>query len=434
MKKFALITLLIGSALFIHLLLDDELEPMAQHWIDALSKEPSLHNNGYIELMALGMKGDTSHQRTKSAYLDASNDSQKGIINHEKVLHYPKLDRLVKVSNDLNLCTLDTDGCIETIIADRKKIEDVLSPYLPLFIKLRGIGELSNFQSLNAIVTELDFKSMNALFQLASIEVLLLIDAGKLKQAEGHLAKLIRVERQFLASANEATFDVLPLIHFKAFYTPLIQRLVELGYDGWQHLSKVITPLTFDEIAMNKIWLQLFVGAANVLKAKQGSEVSNSDTNIFEQGWMRISFKENMTINQMFALTQMKLLPEGTTKKNMLEELKVRAQLAENTNTERLDAMKNTVRYSIRNYRNVVGSLLVTTAVPKLLDLHEDKLELDLQLLLLNALIESSDGQLKNVVKKFSYQNPYTGEMPTLRNGDICYELRDLVCMKIPVK
>jgi len=93
--------------------------------------------------------------------------------------------------------------------------------------------------------------------------------------------------------------------------------------------------------------------------------------------------------------------------------------------------MDNLIWFTINNYRNIVGAYLELAAMPRFLNLYEEKFKLDLRLSLLNIMIEADKKPLGSIITLEKYRNSYTGETPKILGSQVCYQLSEIqVCLE----
>ena len=142
-----------------------------------------------------------------------------------------------------------------------------------------------------------------------------------------------------------------------------------------------------------------------------------------------------MTTNEIFKLTKTQLVDETTNKSELLEQIEL-TKKRKNIAFEQIEYdLKNLNWTLIKNYRNVGGTLMHLSAVGPLIDLYKDIIDLDLRMLLLNALIQSQTKPIQDIIDSPEFINPYNGEKPYLDENKICLRVTDdPVCITIAPK
>ncbi|RYV02750.1 hypothetical protein SOPP22_07765 [Shewanella sp. OPT22] len=431
MKKIIIIVSSIAMllALLKHLATDDQLLPEARHLISKNAKQPNLENNAYISLMALGEPSSNSYELSLIKYRNSVKAFRQNAINFGEIMMYPQLDKFTIYQESSNFCPLDEKGCINQLLKNKNVIEAELKHIDSIILDFIKISKLENFDELNSLSTAPDFEVLMSLFRLTGIKILFLIDDGQYDKAAVLLSELVTLDRRFSKTNSEVAFFVLPMINYQTIYTPLIQELIKSDFTEWGVIKPAITPLSIAEISMNSIWIKRLIEGATVFKFAHIAETSLKQINPLNKLQARIKYKENMTINKMFGITKAQLIPESVSKKNLVFEYLSAKERGQKEHKKLKEELEHPLWSSIKNYRNVVGNFMVITSGPGLLNFYQDKIETDLRILLLNALVMSIDSPIEQVISDPKLINPYNGEIPFIRAQSICYKHLKDICL-----
>ena len=417
-----------------HLYVDDELNPEAKKWIEYYSKPTELEGNAFIGLIALSPSNDISTEQAKELYKTELGNITKGSLDYFQQLKYPNVSGLPDIFGDdeAYFCEFNKDNCLSETAKNRVILEEKTNKLTSITDQYRSLSKLTNFEPLNSIATEPDWDSLIPIQRLAFLEVYFHILDNDLELAALQLSQLISVERKFLRNATEAVFHAVPIVNFELYYQPLLLKLKEQGFANWEVFGDALTPLSFEEISMNRMWLIMFAQGTRALQFKYIAERAEGMGHSLHGFQAQIKYKENMTLNSMFGYQKLQLIPENAKKENLISLVEI-ADREANAHSERLRSeIKNMFWFTIKNYRNIVGSFLEVTALPKFLNLYEDKFKLDLRLLLLNMVSNEDKDDLESAINLNKYINPYTGEAPKLLDSKLCYILQDnKVCIDI---
>jgi len=428
-----LISIIIVAGTY-HLYIDDELNPEAKKWIEYYSKPTDLEGNAFIGLIALSPSNDISTEQAKELYKTKLGNIAKGSLDYFQQLKYPNVSGLPDIFGDdeAYFCEFNKDNCLSETAKNRAVLEENTNKLASITEQYRSLSKLTNFEPLNSIATEPDWDSLIPIQRLAFLEVYFHILDNDLELAAHQLSQLIYLERKFLRNTTEAVFHAVPIVNFELYYQPLLLKLKEQGFANWEVFGNALTPLSFEEISMNRMWLIMFAQGTRALQFKYIAERAEGMGHSLHGFQAQIKYKENMTLNSMFAYQKLQLIPENAKKENLISLVEI-ADTEANAHSERLRSeIKNMFWFTIKNYRNIVGSYLEVTALPKFLNLYEDKFKLDLRLLLLNMVINEDKYALENAINLNKYINPYTGEASKLSDSKLCYTLQDdKVCIDI---
>ena len=220
-------------------------------------------------------------------------------------------------------------------------------------------------------------------------------------------------------------FHAIPIVNFEFYYQPLLIALKQKGFTNWEIFNKALSPLTNDDISMNRMWLMMFAQGTRALQFKYIADRAE-DLGYSLHGFQaQLKYKENMTLNSMFDYYSLQLMPDNAKKESLVAWINAASDLADKHSEKTRKEMDNLIWFTIKNYRNIVGAYLEVTALPKILNLYDEKFKLDLRLLLLNIITQENKDLLTEILNIEKYKNPYTGESPKLSDSELCYTLQD---------
>jgi hypothetical protein len=430
--KIGILASIIIIAVIYHLYVDDELNPEAKKWIEHYSKATDLEGNAFIGLIALSPSSAISTVQAKELYKAKLAEITKGSLDYLQQLKYPNVSGLPDVYDDPYYCEFNQDNCLTETAENRLELEKAIIEFSGVTKQYRSLSELTNFQPLNSIVSEPDWDQLGPIHRLAILEVYFHILDNNLELAAVQLSQLISLDRSFLSTASDAIFHVMPIVNFKLYYQAMFIELKQKGFQGWEVFGDSISPLTFEEVSMNRMWLMMFAQGTRALQFKYIADRAEGLGYSLSGFQAQIKYKENVTLNSMFSYQKLQLLPESSKKINLLSIVdKVDNTAKAHVENARAET-DNLIWFTIKNYRNIVGAYLEVTAMPKYINLYEDKFRLDLRLLLLNVMIEAENKPIENIINQEKYRNPYTGEAPQLFDAQVCYQLlEDKICIEL---
>ncbi|MGJ8692646.1 MAG: hypothetical protein ACSHW0_09200 [Thalassotalea sp.] len=434
-KIVILVTIIIVAGTY-HLYVDEELNPKAKKWIEYYSNPTDLKQNAFIGLIALSTSNTISNEQAQGLYKAKLSEITKGTLGYSQQLKYPNGSGLPDIfSNKAYFCEFNKNNCLSETAKNRATLEQIINKLLNVTEHYRSLSKLTNFEPLNSTATKPDFDALISIQRLAFLEVYFHILDNDLELAALQLSQLISLERKFLRAATEAVFHALPIVNFEFYYQPLLSKLKEQGFANWEVFGGALNPLSFEDISMNRMWLMKFAQGTRAFQFKYLAKIDEGVGHPFHNFQAKIKYKENMTLNNMFEHQKLQLIPTNAKKENLLSLVKI-AEKNENIHSEKLrNAMNNRFWFTIKNYRNIVGSYLQTAVLAKFFDLYEEKFKLDLRLLLLNIMINEDKAALASIINSDKYKNPYTGESPTLLASQLCYQLSgDEVCIDLPAE
>lgn len=428
-KKFKIgifVSIIIVVGIY-HLYVDDELNPEAKKWIEYYSKPANLEGNVFIGLISLSPSSAISTAQAKELYKAKLGEIRKGSLDYLHQLKYPNVSGLSDIygTNEAYFCEFNKESCLSETAKNRAVLETIINKLTNVTEHYRALSKLTNFEPLNSIATEPDWDSLIPIQRLAFLEVYFHILDNDLELAALQLSQLISLDRKFLRAATEGVFHVVPIVNFELYYQPLLIKLKEQNFVDWEVFSDVLNPLSFEDISMNRMWLIMFSQGTRALQFKYIAERAEGIGHSLHGFQAQIKYKENMTLNSMFEYQKLQLIPDNAKKENLISLVDIADRNA-NAHSEKLrNEIKNMFWFTIKNYRNIIGSFLKVTALPKFLNLYEEKFKLDLRLLLLNIIINEDKEAIASIINSEKYKNPYTGESPKLLASQVCYQLSE---------
>jgi hypothetical protein len=432
--KIGILASIIIIAGIYHLYVDDELNPEAKKWIEHYSKATDLEGNAFIGLIALSPSSAISTVQAKELYKAKLAEITKGSLDYLQQLKYPNVSGLPDIygNDEVYFCEFNKENCLIETAKNRDKLEKVIQKFSKVTDQYRALSKLTNFQPLNSIVSEPDWDQLGPIHRLTILEVYFHILDNNLELAAVQLSQLISLDRSFLSTASDAIFHVMPIVNFKLYYQPMFIELKQKGFQNWEVFGDSISPLTFEEVSMNRMWLMMFAQGTRALQFKYIADRAE-DLGYSLYGFQaQLKYKENVTLNSMFEYQKLQLIPDNAKKENLVSLVEIADANAKEHSEMLRKAMDNLIWFTVKNYRNIVGAYLEVTAMPKFLNLYDEKFKLDLRLLLLNIMIDESNNSLEDIVKKEKYRNSYTGEAPKLLDTQVCYKLsEDKVCIEL---
>ncbi|UPW19475.1 hypothetical protein M0C34_04125 [Agarivorans sp. TSD2052] len=422
---FVLIAVVAG---IFHILTDDELHPEAKSWIEHYSRPVDLKGNAFIELIALSSAGECSRKQAINSYQSKLHEINTVPPSDFQELQYPNVNGLPNVFDETSFCYFDKENCLLKTARNRIELEAHTLQFESVIHRYLSISKLSNFTPINTFATKPIMDSLASLQRLALLEVYFYILDNNLELAAQQLSQLIVIDRKLLINSPDLAFHALAIVNYESFYQPLIIELKRKGFSNWDLLAPAFVPLSIEEISFNSVWQSEFSNFAKNIESI-GKRVRSNLWNVFT---VKLKFKENMTLNRAFKFWHQMMIPEEVEKGGLIEIVKLHETSLDEQLEEVRWASDKRFWFGLNNYRNIIGSIVEMTARPRFLSFYPEKLKFDLRILLLDLLINQDAGFIAEAINLEEYNNPYTGEAPTLSETDVCYTLEeDKVCVPL---
>ena len=413
MQRLSIALLVLLALYFAHQLLrDDPLLPEAQQWLAITNQQPDLDNNALIYLLGLDQAG-VDYANALQLYQQALQDKSYS----SPPLHYPRLPGLRTVELATLDCQLTTPECQQHLLVQRQETEFVIQQYQASLAAFYKLLSFDNFTNVDTFITKPQFDELTKLYRLAANEIYYLITDNQLDEAASKLAALLTIERSLMRNSAEMILHVFPIINAESLYQPLIVKLHQAGFKKWAVFDIALAPLSNEERLMNKVWQFEFANQVNAMQ------------NILQvQNINYLSYKPNMTINILAKYYQTYMPSEDITPMELLAVIET-SKLQTEAFAEEARTAQQPWRFKFYNYRNIAGTLLAYTIRPRVLDFQTHKLELDLRLQLLDAVVHTTRAADLDTDR---YRNPYTGQPSYLNERQLCHKLEQEICVPWP--
>ncbi|MDX1537055.1 hypothetical protein [Arsukibacterium sp.] len=303
------------------------------------------------------------------------------------------------------------------MLVQRQETELVIQQYQASLTAFYQLVNFDNFTNVDTFITQPEIEELIRLYRLAANEIYYLITDNKLDKAAAKLTVLLTIERSLMHSSGEMILHVLPIIHTESLYQPLLVKLQHAGFTEWAVFDTALSPLSNTERLMNNVWRYEFADQINAIQNALQAQNNNN-----------FSYKPNMTVNIMAKFYQTKMLSEDIAPMALLAAVEKSEEQIKAFN-KKAKLASQPWRHVLYNYRNIVGSLLAYTATPRFIPILTNKLEMDLQLQLLHAMVHANSAADLNTDR---YRNPYTGEHPYLTDDKLCHKLAQEICVPWP--
>ena len=411
---------------------DEPLNPEAQKWLNHYLKPPNLEKNAYIELMALGLDSENPYQTAKQSYLAAQLEKQDNLVNGYQQLATTSITGLRAALSSNKYCYFIEDDCFEQLQKHSSAIQSDIKFFEDKLTRFQQLSDYNNFDYLGPF-TGLNQLDILYLYRLSGIQAYYLIKQEELDKAATLIEKLIKLDRELIQKAQEKTILLLPTINFEALYTPLIAELYKRNFNNWNGILAQLKPIDIVQISTNRILLQNFAETVKILRGMKIHE-NAAQHGILNQYYSLLVYKENITINDMFAFTQTKLLNEVSDKEELFKQINLASQKRAVAEEQTRNATNNILWKSFKSIRNFKGTMvrLLITRLDVFVNFEKNIVELDLQILLLNALIQSQTTPISDIINSEAFTNPYNGKKTFMEKNKLClHAMDDSVCLNI---
>ena len=426
MKYVITSIIIVFSFLYVTSFIDDPINPEIVTLTEKYNRPLNLDNNVYIELIRLG--SEMSYSESLELYHSTLKETSKDPTKSGTAVLYPSIDNFASYEELKLVCKLKSIECLENIKTNKKKYNKIVKKYKSILSNYRALGKLDNFTPLNSFYSEPNFDILANLNQLATLEIYIDILDNNNENALSKLASMIELDRKFLATSHEFVFDILPIINMSERYAPLILALKQTNTQGLEDLLPLLTPLSANELSMNRSFESFFVSGIELLKLPAILANNHEQASSFNLLFAKQRYKENMTINADYEHLKTNLIPTNLSKSKLLNYLELRKV----EHDAAIDELMEKPFLSIDNIRNPVGEVMLQIKTPRFVHLFEDKIGLDLTILLIRIMIQQQNENLYSVIQREDNLNPYKNEKAFIKSDDVlCFSTSKDVCIQI---
>lgn len=420
-------TLIIGAGLY-YLFADEDLNPEIIAIQQQYAKPINLDNNVYIEMMSWQyLDSDNPYQLAVNAYQQKITELNSSSIRDISPIKYPIIEYHGFTEQPYN-CSLSDENCIAELIKNREKFESIITDNRKLLDKFYNLRKFHNFESPNPLILTANFE-LTAVYKIAALDILIEIADGNFESAEKLIAQLIMFDKRLMSSTDEMMFKIVPIINIDSVYAPLIDYLRKIGFTDWGYLPEALSPLSFEELSLNKVWRFHMYRDSQWLKFEEiGGHVKELEPSISHLRPI-VMYKEHITLNKLAKFHFQPILPKNFPKSQLIERRKVIEELSS-------DIYENAHFYAdchvcglLFNLNNIAGYVMELSLLPKYVDLYQDVIRVDLKLQLLRFKLDSHNPVEENSLNDKQWREPYLNSLPFIKDGKVCYKVEDDVCI-----
>ncbi|MGJ8691999.1 MAG: hypothetical protein ACSHW0_05920 [Thalassotalea sp.] len=420
--KIPLVLFIITAFIFSYLfLLDEQLHDDIPAILAEFNNPPGLDNNGSI--YQLGMWSEISDapdaigqwrlSQYRAAQQTATNSTQE--ITFED---YPEELQIFELfdsqARPALLCAMTNLECLAYILDHHQEIPALVERY-QLFIErydtLMSYENFGAYEQPSFYLPQPDFGPSADILQLKLLAIIYQMRNQQVQQGIDELTKLLQFHHKLLAQTPympvkiASTIELEMVIDSAAF---LIAK--SANKQDWQAFIDNLTTLTTTQLTFEKPFLHEFVALVNTLENINIHEHDDELPKIVNFLPAKILYKKNKTINTLYQWINSNISILKFTENNRIE-------LVAKTNPDDILSF---------DYRNAVGSTLVNSMAPKLLNLEKFLFQLEVKQQMLNYLYQLPSHHNDNDKVNKSYISPFTGEPAYYRDNKFCLAVDQL--------
>lgn len=428
-RYIVLVCAVIISASLYYLFADEDLNPEIIAIQQQYAKPINLDNNVYIEMMSWQyLDSDNAYQLAVNAYEKKIPELSSVSVHDISPLKYAAIDYQGFTEEPYD-CLLTEENCIAELINHREAFDNLITRNRKLLDKFYNLAKYHNFEPPNPLLVQFEI-NLIAIYKLAALDILFKIEDGKYELSEKLIAQLILLDKKLMSSTDEMLFKMIPIVSIDSVYAPLVEYLISTGFTRWNHVPEALSPLSFDELSLNKLWRFHMYRDSQWLKfeeiADRAEELEPSISHLRPS----LMYKEHITLNKLAEFHFSQLLPENLPKSQLIQQRKQIKKLSSDIYDRTSFYVECQFCGILLNLNNIAGHFMELTLVPRYIDLYEEIIKVDLKLQLLRFKLDSHNPDIEASFTDNQWREPYLNSLPFIKDEQLCYKVEEEVCIK----
>ena len=411
----------------IYFSIDDEINPEIPRILQEYENLVSTKNNANVYRLGMWIESTKPPYEAGLEIIESYNRAileSEGKVQDLDLYNYPeegmKLDEEEQLHSPL-MCNFEASDCINFIWATSGIRDKFTSQYGEYITRLNELIEYSKFNlflSPSYMVPEIQASEDLFALKLKLLEIIAMYRSENDEESLNEISKLLIYFNSELECTPYPMPKVVALVS-NIIITDVISFLISKTnvneLEKWMHIIELIPPLTHSQLSMEKVLLQEFV-----IFTKAEKDIHEG--NIESLPWYikfapkSLIYKPNLTSN-LFLKEIMKGINTVSIENG---KLKIKRSHESEELAERIQL------------RNLLGSTLVLTAIPKYINVERDLYLLDLKRYLLREVYEIkltgeqvSESNLPSFLNPLSNESIYLKDderlcLPDSKGKDIC--------------
>lgn len=404
-----------------HFLLSDEsIHPVAQEWMENPIAAIDLNESVIPDLTIMTVDGVEGREK-EVIKLNSIIERLDGHDNEE--IDWPNIEDLEWLAEKKYICSIANKRCLRFILDKRKKLGPMNKKFSYLIFDYLSLDNRAQFYIPDSILLDVNSDQLEVLNNLTAYEIIYDFAAGRLTEAHYKLSHLVSLDRKIVTQSNAILWRYQSLRNISKVVIPIINYVAENQPAELPKVLQLFPTLTNTEVSKNDYYKRRFRRTIERTQLFLNEQLEVSKVPYSTD----LLFKPNETVNTVFFQYQSPSLGTNFKKSDLLMHNKVFTEL----DNQRIDSYKNTNIFieMMKNVRNLKAQSALSFLYFDSLENYDDVIELDTKLSLIRYKLAQLMVKKDQEVNSLDYLNPYNGAEPINVDGDLCYQMSELVCI-----
>jgi hypothetical protein len=396
---------------------DDELEPELIEVLSEFNTQYSAENNGTIYMLGMWASFDDDPYDVGLQILQNTLANDGYLSEEIYQSSYPNdkwlTDIVVDESTSPLLCDLKSPPCLDFIWDNSAQIPSLLNKYDQYIKRYDGLLSYKSFlpvikPSFNEPlkISELDLLSVH----LKLLKSIALFEGGLIEEASKEISELIAFNRSQLKSSYKMIPKVISTVHYDLCIqvsSYLLAKTNTSNVSDWRSVYEVFRVLGKEHISMKKPYLREVAAFSNEISTISNSHLENYQIKKYGEPLARLMYKPNKTLNLFY-----KYMSIGYNtvqyEQGLLKERDIKL------------VGKDILGFQLNNS---IGSMLVSVAAPRYLNIEINLHELNVAQHLFRTIYESRiAGKSPEKIEIGLLKSPHTGNVAFIVDNRLCLD------------
>lgn len=407
------VTLISIFFVFVFFIFDDNLDPKIQSIIDKYNTQYSTKDNGSVYQLGMWSKLDKTPYQIGLWRVNQYKEAlaqKSGSIEDLKYEGYTEEDWILQLYSEDSkpdlLCNFREHNCLESIYERSEEALDLAAENAIYIERYNGLMEFNKFELYEKPTFMSPFLYMGPNMDVLQLKLMALfqkVKSKKYKEVSDEISKLVLFNKKVLEQTPYLMMKIVSVVELEQTLNAaafLISRTDQRNIDEWQSFIETLTQLTQNQLKMNKLLHVEFVSQVNSLDILDVGEFEKTLPNFVKLLPHRILFKRNKSINMSYSA-----MTANMDKIELVGDKIVSYEKVDISDFLTLD------------YSNVIGSLLMMTVIPRVLDIETTLYDIEVKQRMIKHQFRGN--------AQANFVSPYNGQEAYISNNMFCSSSHD---------
>ena len=306
------------------------------------------------------------------------------------------------------LCDFNQLECLEFIYQDPSNISNLIAEnaeYIKRYGALMKFEKFDLYEAPSYMLPMMKFGPSLDILKLKLIDIINDAKAGKAELASSKLLPLIKHNRRVLEQTPYIIPKVISIVESEIIidiFAFILSKNNDIPSELWSDVIASFTPLTDNQLKMDKVILNEFVAQTRMFEVLQLENFKRYFPSVIKYIPLSLIYKKNSSMNMSYAATTA----------NMGKIKRVGDKIIHQEEVDTLTLLHF-------DYTNALGSLFVKTITPKMLNLEKQIYNIEIKQRMLKHLFEQKLNK-SGISGQTPYKSPYTGQGAHVIGNNYC--------------